>query len=365
MGTARRVAAWGKRCLLVGMCIGLLGCAPGVAPAQSTASSADELVFYDWEDEIPAEVFESFRQEFNIRVRYETYASMEEAVENIRSGQVYDVVNLDFRFLPGLMEIGMLAEINSANLPNFRNISPNFRELAFDPHNRYSVPYNYGTTGMLVRSDLLEKPMAHWSDLLDPGRTERIALNLSEPREVLAVALKSLGYAANSENTAELENALRLLIELAPRTSFPQEAGEISVVSLLEEGKVAAGMGYGVDYLDMRERNDQVGYILPEEGPLIWYESLVIPASSRNQTGAEALLNYLLRPQVSAQIANYNRYATPNEMAWPLISAEVFNNPVIFPPYNTLRTAEIITPLSAWGEGLYASIWERYLERVQ
>jgi spermidine/putrescine-binding protein len=143
---------------------------------------------------------------------------------------------------------------------------------------------------------------------------------------------------------------------------FPEDSGDIDVVSLLAEGEVAAAMGYGVDYLEIRKTNDQVRYILPEEGPFIWFEAFVVPASSQNRAGAEALLNYFLRPEVAAQIANYNYYATPNETAWPLIDAEIFNDPVIFPPNDALRTAEIINPLSAWGEGLYATIWERFRE---
>jgi spermidine/putrescine transport system substrate-binding protein len=178
-------------------------------------------------------------------------------------------------------------------------------------------------------------------------------------REVIGLALKSLGYSANSEDPAELEAALERLLALEKSVVFiDPEAADSS--ELMAEGRVAFAMSYALDYFASLDLGLSVEYVLPEDGALLWGDTFVIPASSPNKKAAEMLLNFLLRPENAAQIVEYTYYATANEMALPLISPEVRNEAVIFPDNGSLRNAEIIFPLSPQGQELYDRIWERF-----
>jgi spermidine/putrescine transport system substrate-binding protein len=162
---------------------------------------AKELVLYDWPDDIPQSVLDDFTAEYGVQVIYLTYDSMEEAMENIQAGNLYDVAVIENDFLPSLLADNLLAEIDYQNVPNFKNISANFRDLAHDPGNQHSIPYSWGTTGLLVRSDLVEHPVSQWADLWKPGYPGKLAVR-AEPLELVGVTLKSLGYSLNSEDPA-------------------------------------------------------------------------------------------------------------------------------------------------------------------
>jgi len=183
-------------------------------PTPSPLPLPTPLIFYNWQDDMPQAVLDAFTAESGVPVTYLTYESMEEAVANIQAGAVYDVVNLDHRFIPELAEAGRLAVINRQHVLNFKNISANFRGLVYDPQNQYSIPYNWGTTGLVVRSDLIAAPVTRWADLWDGRIAGKVALWRGEPREVLGLALRSLGYSANSERPAELEAALARLCRI-------------------------------------------------------------------------------------------------------------------------------------------------------
>lgn len=322
---------------------------------------ADELVFYNWEDDMPQSVLDIFTREYGVKIKYEIYESQEDAIENMRAGRVYDVVVMESRFIPMLAREGLLAELRQENLPNLRNISANFRELAYDPGNRYTTPYNWGTTGLVFRKDLVDGPITSWNDLWNPRYAGRVGLWLGQRREVISLTLKSLGYSANSEDPAELEEALARLIELKPNVVAIEDFDLVSSVDVLATGQVVLAMGYAYDFITGNEINPSIQYVLPREGSLIWHDTFIIPANSANRHTAELFLNFLMGPEINAKIANENFYATPNEAALSFIKPEILNNPIIFPDNSDLTNAELILPLTPQGQDLYDAIWERFM----
>lgn len=337
----------------------LLAC--GQPPTLATPTLASELIFYDWEADMPQSVLDAFTQEYGVKVTYEIYASEDEPVKNMQAGQVYDVVAIANRFIPLLVEAGLLVEINRHNLPNLKNISANFRDLLYDPGNRYSVPFNWGTTGLVVRTDLTQAPITQWADLWDPRYVGRTGIWVGQPREVLGLTLKALGYSANSEDPRQLEAALQHLLALKSHLLFLEDYDLDSSANLMASDKAVVTMGYASDVLDGREKNKAITYVLPKEGALMWGDAFVIPANSPRKYTAELFLNFLMRPEINAQIANENLYATPNEAALSFIKPEILHNPIIFPPQADMKNAEIILPLSRQGEKLYAEIWASFL----
>ena len=358
---------WVGRTLFAALAItlvlsGLPGCSlpiPGPTPTSPTLAS--ELVFYDWEGDMPQPVLDAFSREYGVKVTYLVYESQEEAIQNMRAGQRYDVVVMDSRFIPSLVHENLLATINYRNVPNFKNIAANYRDLAYDPGNQHSVPYNWGTDGLVVRSDLIEGPVTSWADLWDPRYAGRVAIWVGMPREVMGLTLKSLGYSVNSEVPAELEAALARLLELKPNLRYVEDYDLANSASAMTSGQIVLSMGDAMDALAAREKNPAITYVLPKEGALLWSDTFVTPANSPNQTTAEVFLNFLLRPEIGAQITNESHYATPNEAAYPFTDPQILNDPVIFPPRAQLKNAEIILPYSPEGQKLFDQIWERFI----
>ena len=351
---------------LVGVLITLVGCGanPAPPPTPTPPPLAEEIVFYDWEEDMPQFILDAFAEEYGVEVTYLTYESQEEAEENINAGEVYDVVVLENDAIPWLVADGLLGEIDYRNVPNFDNISVNFRDLAYDPGNRHSVPFNWGTTGLVVRSDLVDELPTHWADLWDPRYAGKIAVRLDVPYDLIGLTLKSLGYSINSENPDELEAALERLVELRQAAFFVGSYAEDAVPALLS-GEAVILVGWAEDVLLAWEENEDIVYILPEEGTMLWGDNFVIPANSPHQYTAEVFLNFLLRPEISAQITNENYYATPNEAAYPFIDPEILNDPVIFPPNEDLENAEVFLQHTPEGDELYAEIWERFMAADQ
>ena len=345
----------------------LLGCnaAAGSIPTPTPPPLARELIFYDWEGDMPQSVLDSFTQEYGVKVNYLTYESQEEAIENMRTGQVYDLVTLESRFIPLLVQEGLLAEIDYHHVPNFKNISANFRDLTYDPGNKHSVPYSWGTTGLVVRSDLVAQPVTRWTDLWDPRYAGQVGLWRGQPREVIALTLKSLGYSANSEQPKELEAALQRLRQLKPGLIFLEDFDPDSAVGVMLGGQAVIAMGYVGDVLEGREENPALTYVLPVDGALVWGDNFIIPANSSHKYTAELFLNFLLRPEINAHMASDNHDASPNEAAYPLIDPELRDDPLVFPPNEDLKMAEIILPLSPEGQKLYDEIWDRFLAADQ
>jgi spermidine/putrescine transport system substrate-binding protein len=350
------------RYFYAGLALIMLAACGSPMPPPSTSTPlplAKVLTLYDWEEDMPQSVLDAFKEEYGIKVNYFTYESQEEAIANIKAGEIYDVVVMESRFIPHLVQGNLLAELDQRNIPNLKNLSADFRELAYDPGNRYSIPYNWGTTGLVVRSDLVAEPVTCWADLWDGRYAGRTAYWFGQPREVLGLTLKSLGYSANSEKREELEAALARLLELKP-TIIRIEGLRAHWPEVLANGQVVVAMGYAYDVLLGQELNPAITYVLPREGALLWNDTFVIPANSPNKVNAELFLNFLMRADINAELVNNNLYATPNEAAFPFIDPEILNNELIYPSNEVLNNAELILPLSPAGQRLHDEIWERF-----
>lgn len=337
----------------------LAACGDSEPPARPTSPPlASELVLYAFAEDIPKSILDAFTKEFGVKIQYLSYQSPEESNENIRAGKLYDVAMVENQLISPLVKDRLLAEIDFASVPNFKNIAANFRDLAIDPGNRHSVPCSYGTTGLLVRTDLVDKPPSRWADLWDPQYAGKIGLR-AQPREIIGMTLSSLGYAFTSENPQELDAALERLLKLKPSmVMLDIEASD--AVSKLLSGEIVILHGYAEDYQIAHEASPAIAYVLPQEGTALWGDSYVIPANSPRKQTAEVFINFLLRPDIAAQEVNEKKYAHPNDAALPLIQPEIRNDPVIFPSNQDLQNGHIILPLSPEGEKRYADLWARF-----
>ena len=343
------------------LCCGLvIGCAsPPPTSVSPEPTPLPELTLYNWAGYYPQAVLDAFTAETGVHVNYVVYESQEEVVTNLLAGQSYDVVVLSIEFIPKLVEAGLLAELNHQNIPNARNISPNFRDLAFDPGNRYAIPFHWGTTGLLYRNDRVDPPPARWADLWDPRFAGKVAL---WPIKVslLPIALKKLGYSANSGEPAEVEAALAELIKLKPAAIWIDNE-EATVTPMLARGEADLTYGWAYDAQVAADDDLPITYVLPEEGSVLWLDQFVVPVASPNRTLAEKFIDFTLRPEISAQIIAESAYPMANDAALPLLDPALLNTPFISPPPEDLARAEITEPMDPARDALWEQAWQRFL----
>lgn len=333
----------------------LMGCVPTPQPAKTV-----EIIYRDWEGVMPQSILDDFTKETGIKVTYLPYQSPEEAVADMKSGQIYDMVVLESELIPPLVDDGMLSEINYKNIPNFKNISANFRDLVYDPGNSHSVPYSWGMTGLVVADDRISQPVVRWADLWNVQPEEKI-VGWILPRYMIGVSLKSLGYSINSTNPQELEAALSKLIELKPHLILLDWEPAITAKNIIDN-KAVVGLGQADDIREAQKQNVKLSYVLPAEGAILWGDNYTIPVASTKKADAEKFINFLLRAEIAARIISETYYWLPNDAAMPLLIDDLRKDPVIFPLQEDIKNAEIILHLDAVGEKLYADIWQRFMD---
>lgn len=340
--------------LVIFVAIGSIACQPSPTP-----DSITPVILRNWEDDISQEILDAFEEKTGIPVVYIPYESQEEAIADMRNNEVYDIVILENQLVPGLVEEGLLAELNHQNIPNFKNISPNFRDLAYDPGNHHAIPYSWGTTGLVVRTDLASQPVTSWAALWEPEYAGKI-IGWPLSRYMIGIALKSLGYSANTEDPDELAAAQARLFELKPHITLLDWEPAVSAPYLIS-GEAIIAIGQADDITAAKEAGADVAYVMPEEGGILWGDNFTIPANSENKENAEKLINFLLSAEISAKIINETCYWLPNDAALPLVNEEIRNNPAIFPPATAFQGAEILLALTPEAEARYEEIWQQFL----
>lgn len=338
----------------------LTGCQsnPGAA-ATPVPQVAGEITLYSWAEYMPQAVMDAFTEETGVKINYIAYETQDEAEDNLRAGESYDLALMPPETIPGLIEDNLLAEFDRSHITNFKNISANFRDLAFDPGNRYTIPFHWGTSGILVRKDLVDRPITSWADLWDPAFAGKVGLwQIRE--DVIAIALKSQGLPINSEDPQHLKAAEERLLELR-KNCFLLDNMEASIVPTLASGEAVIGYGWAYDAMLAKEQDLRIDYIIPQEGSILWSDYWVIPAASQNRHTAELFLDFILRPEISAKIISESYYPMANDLAKDYLDPEILQNPLVYPPEEVIKASELGTPLSVDGHQKYDAIWEHFL----
>ncbi len=332
-----------------------------------STTHSDELFVYNWGEYIDDAVIEMFEEETGIHVTYDMFETNEEMYPVIEAGAVrYDVVCPSDYMIQKMVENGLLAEINFENIPNLANIDPLFMEhsKSFDPENQYSVPYTWGTVGILYNTKLVEElglePPSKWSDLWDPAYEGEILMQDSV-RDAFMVALKSLGYSMNTENPEELARARDLLIAQKP---LVQAYVIDQVRDKMIGGEAAVGVIYSGEMLYIQDEVANLGldysleYVIPQEGTNLWFDSWVIPINARNRENAEKWIDFLCRPDIAKMNFDYITYSTPTRAAKAMLDEEVQNNKAIFPDMDKLVNSEVFRYLGDAVDSIYNDMWK-------
>lgn len=261
------------------------------------ALAAQETInVYNWGDYIEPEVLDLFEQETGIKVIYETFETNEDMYAKIAmGGSSYDVIIPSDYMIERMIQENLLQKINWENIPNVANIDPRFMNESYDPQSEYSVPYTWGTMGILYNTEMVEEAPTSWETLMDPTYTMDM-LMLNSPRDTLAIALVMTGHDLNSTDPADLEDAKNLLIEQKPMVlAYVVDEVKDKMIA----GEAAVALVWSGDATFCMSENDELDYMIPPEGSNIFYDSICIPANARNVSGAEKFIDFLCRGDIA------------------------------------------------------------------
>ena len=326
---------------------------------ENNMMNSEKVVVYNWGEYLDPEVLTLFEQETGIDVVYEEFETNEILYPKISSGAIaYDVICPSDYMIQRMIENDLLAEINFDNIPNVKNIGKDYMEQSrqFDPENKYSVPYCWGTVGILYNKTMVDEPITSWSVLWDEKYKDNILMQDSV-RDAFGVTLKYLGYSLNSTDLDELTEARDLLIKQKPLV----QAYVIDQVRDKMIGNEAAiGVIYSGEAIYTQMENPDLEYVIPEEGSNIWIDSWVIPKNADNKENAEKFINFLCRPEIALMNFEYITYSTPNSEARKLIEDEAIrNSEIAFPDLSKYDNLETFQYLGTEADQTYGELWNQ------
>ena len=271
-----------------------------------------------------------------------------------QGGTTYDIAVPSEYAIEKMNESELLLPIDKAKLPNLKNIDPYFLDLAFDPENKYSIPYFWGTLGIAYNPELLEgQTFESWEDLWDPSLEQEIVL-VDSAREVIGMGLNALGYSLNSTNILELEEATDKLKTLKP--NIKAIIGD-EITQLMVNGEAAVALTWSGQAADMMWENEDIDYAVPEEGSNLWFDNMVIPRTAKNIDGAHAFINFMLDAEIAAQNADYVGYSTPNLAAMEFMDPEVIEDERYYPDEEARDHLEVYKNLGLEMLGTYNELF--------
>ena len=347
-----------QRVVPVAICIVFIGGGFYYAK-ENDVMNGEKLVVYNWGEYIDPEVLTMFEEETGIDIVYEEFETNEILYPKISSGAIaYDVICPSDYMIQRMIENDLLSEINFDNIPNLKNIGKQYLERSrqFDPENKYSVPYCWGTVGILYNKMMVDEPVDSWSILWDPKYKDNILMQDSV-RDAFGVTLKYLGYSLNSIDLDELTEAKNMLIEQKPLV----QAYVIDQVRDKMIGNEAAlGVIYSGEAIYTQKENPNLEYVIPKEGSNIWIDSWVIPKNAEHKENAEKFINFLCRPDIALMNFEYITYSTPNEAARELIEDEsIRNSEIAFPDLSKYDNLETFQYLGTEADQVYGDLWNK------
>ncbi len=323
-----------------------------------TKKNEQVVYVYNWGEYIDPEVLDSFTAETGIKVIYDEFETNEVMYPKVEAGAAtYDVICPSDYMIQKMIENDLLAELNYANIPNIKYIGKQYLDSSeeFDPGNKYSVPYCWGTVGILYNKTMVDEPIDSWSVLWDEKYKGEILMQNSV-RDAFMVALKLDGHSMNTLDDAELEQAKEKLIEQKP---LVQAYVVDQVRDKMIGNEAAIGVIYSGEAIYTQRENPDLEYVIPKEGTNVWIDSWVIPKNAQNKENAEAFINYMCKPEIALKNFDFITYSTPNEAARELIEEEdIRNSEIAFPDLTKYSNLETYHYLGAEGDTKYADLWK-------
>ena len=268
-------------CILI-VSISVIGC---------NKKHTETISFLNYGENIDNETLKEFEKEYGIKVNMETFDDMETMYQKINGGGVkYDVILVSDSLMPRMIDKGLIQELNKENIPNLSQMDEEYLNLSMDPGNKYSVPYMFGTVGLIYNKDIVNETVDSWDILWNEKYKDNIFM-FDTYRDTIGVALKKLGYSLNSTNPKEIEEAKNLLLE--QRSLVNPIYGVDNGTTMIETGESAINKIWSGEGLNLQDENPNLVYVVPKEGANFWIDSLCIPYNATNIEGAEKFINFV------------------------------------------------------------------------
>ena len=319
-----------------------------------------------WGEYIDESLIDQFEEATGIKVNYQTAESNEVLYSQLSMGGVdYDVIVPSDYMISQLIEEDMLAELNYDNIPNFEKIDDRFKNLSYDPENKYTVPYTWGTLGIIYNTAKVQEPITSWSAMFDPQYAGNVLL-INNSRDALGIALLYLGYSVNTTDEAEIQEAYQLIADAVKNGVYQGKVMD-EVFQKMEGGNAAIATYYAGDYLSMVENNEDLAYVVPEEGSNWFVDAMCVLKTSQHKEEAEAWINFMASTEANLRNMDYIWYASPNAEAletYPAYYEETYGEPldpalyeIMAPSQEVLDRCEAYLVLPAETRTLYNDLW--------
>ncbi|ACL75264.1 ABC transporter substrate-binding protein [Ruminiclostridium cellulolyticum] len=317
------------------------------------------LKVFNWGDYIGEEVIQKFEDKYNINVQYSIFTTNEDMYVKMKAGGGdYDVVIPSDYMIKKMINEGMVKKIDLNNIPNYKYIDDKFKNLSFDPNNEYSVPYMWGTVGIIYNKTMVKEPVDSWNILWDKKYDKQIFM-LDSLRDSIGVTLKKLGYSLNTKNKDELERAKN---ELIKQKDIVQAyvGDEVKDKMIMDEGAMA--VVWSGDAVYMKSQNKDLEYVIPKEGSNLWFDSMVIPSNAKHQKEAEDFINFMCETEIALENTNYIGYSTPQTEAKKKVAPALLKDITAYPTDEQIKNCEVFIDLDASIKD-YDKIWTEITSR--
>ncbi|MGY5265611.1 ABC transporter substrate-binding protein [Paraclostridium bifermentans] len=317
--------------------------------------SSEQISFLNYGENIDKETIKEFEKKYGIKVNVETFDDMETMYQKISKGGVkYDVILVSDALMPRMIKKGLIQELNKDNIPNISQMDKDYLNLQIDPGNKYSVPYMFGTVGLIYNKDVVKEKVDSWDILWDEKYKDKVFM-FDTYRDTMGAALKKLGYSLNSKNPKEIEEAKELLIK--QRETVNPIYGVDNGTTMIPAGESDINMIWSGEGLNLQDENPNLVYVVPKEGANFWIDSLCIPKNAENVEGAEKFINFVSDKESALRIADEIGYTTPNKEARLAQPDNIKNNPNAYMPKEIMDRCEIYEDFPMDVKKIYDNAW--------
>ncbi len=344
-------------CVLLSICMLTLCSCKGAAGNAPQDNGEQSLTVFNYSEYLDPEMIKLFTQETGIKINYEEATTPEELYTKYSSGAIsYDLLCTSDYMIKRLIDEGEAQPVNYRGMENFANIDPDFLKLSesFDPGNQYSLPYFWGTVGILYNTKMVTEPVDSW-DVLFNGKYSGQIIMQDSMRDSFLVALKYLGYSLNTKDENKIREAADLLKKQKPDVaSYLVDEARDEVVA---ENAAMAVVYSGEAYLG-HTYNPDLAYVIPKEGSNLWIDSWIVTKNCTNIEAANKFLDFLCREDVAQANFEYIYYSTPNKAVVDHMDKELASDPAIVPDYDSLTDCEVLEALDEKTTQLYGDLWK-------
>jgi len=303
-------------------------------------------------------LLDDFQRKTGYKIKLELYEAQEEMLAKLMTAETgkYDVIIASDVVIQQMIHLGLIAPLNLSLIPNRVNVAPQFRNQKYDPTSAYSLPYLWGTTGILFRGEKIHPDSVSYSMLLDGTITKGTFSLLSESRSMLSMALQATGNSANSTEQAEINKAVEFILQAKNNMNFAgfenSVEGKAKVLSRIN----GAAIVFNGEAQAAINEDPTLQFVIPKEGSFMWVDAMLLSAKASNIAGAYAFMNYILDANNGARLAKFINYATPNKASLKVIDDNFKNNRVINPNKQEIKRMVFLTDLGE-KEKLYDEAW--------